>query len=380
LTTILIVTETDDIHAITVAEALNRRGAAVTLWATSDFPSRSDETAHLAMDGQTTVRIDGPDLHLFNPRFDVVWRRRPTYVLNTQALHPADRDFSDTQCSLFRSSLFQVLARDAFWVNPLEGALRAGSKLLQQEAARRAGLRIPETLFTNSMKEIRAFLARQGEVVYKPLSPGGWSGGEHDFLCYTTRVTQHTLRLVPEELLRQTPGIFQELVPKSHELRVTVMGRHVLTAKVRSQETQEGKLDWRSSYDELQMEASHLPPETEERCFALLDELGLVFGCLDFIVTPDGHHIFLEVNEMGQFLFVERYCGLPLLDAFSEFLLQAKVDFDWAEDRVAVRYTDPDLSRAAAERFTEFARAHVAVPNPLADEGITSRCNLAPGE
>src|SRR5882672_6715415 len=34
--------------------------------------------------------------------------------------------------------------------------------------------------------------------------------------------------------------------------------------------------------------------------------LGLAFGCIDLIVTPEGEHIFLEVNEMGQFLWVEQ--------------------------------------------------------------------------
>jgi hypothetical protein len=50
--------------------------------------------------------------------------------------------------------------------------------------------------------------------------------------------------------------------------------------------------------------------------------LGLAFGCIDLIVTPEGEHIFLEVNEMGQFLWVRtsqdqscsaalrRYCSI----------------------------------------------------------------------
>ena len=365
---ILIVTEADDFHAIAGAEALARKGAEVVLWATSDFPTCSEESAYFNPDGAKTIRVQGTDLDLLNPTFDAVWRRRPTYVLNEKALHPADRSFADNECSMFRRSFFFLLAPDAFWVNPLEGAARAGSKLLQHEAAGKIGLKMPATLFSNSPTQIRDFLAESGgALVYKKLSAAGWKNKDRQFLAYTALVTRENL--VPDEVLRQTPGIFQEVVPKEYELRVTVMGKRAFAAKVFSQQTEAGKLDWRRAYDELRFEPTHLPPELEQKCVALLAELGLVFGCLDFVVTPGGQHIFLEVNEMGQFLFVERYCGVPLLDAFSEFLLQGSVDFDWSEESVAVRYADQEFETAAMSRSKEFLRSHVRRPGALVDEG-----------
>jgi glutathione synthase/RimK-type ligase-like ATP-grasp enzyme len=368
---ILIFTEADDFHAIAVAEALDRKGAAATLWATSDFPTRSDESVSFGADGRRTLRIRGGGLDLLNPAFDVVWRRRPTYVLDRGALHPADRAFAENECSMFRRSLYRLLAPEAYWVNPVDGAARAGSKILQHEAAGTVGLTMPATVFTNSPREIREFLCRPGATVYKPLSPAGWKDEDRHFMPYTTLVTE--ANLVADEVLRQTPGIFQKLVPKAYELRVTVIGRQVLAAKVHSQETAKGKLDWRRSYDELRFERACLPPEVSERCLALLDKLGLVFGCFDFVVTPEGEHVFLEVNEMGQFLFVERYCGLPLLDAFAEFLLQGRPDFEWCEAGVTVRYGDAEFETAATARAAAFRAAHVASPEGLTDEGKGNR-------
>lgn len=50
--------------------------------------------------------------------------------------------------------------------------------------------------------------------------------------------------------------------------------------------------------------------------------LGLVFGCIDIIVTLNGEYCFLEVNEMGQFLWIERANPeIRILDAFCDFLL-----------------------------------------------------------
>ena len=71
---------------------------------------------------------------------------------------------------------------------------------------------------------------------------------------------------------------------------------------------------------------------------------------------------------MGQFLFVERYCGLPLLDAFAEFLLQGRVDFDWSAPAVTVRYADPDFEATAAARAQEFQSSHVGTSDALVDE------------
>lgn len=368
-TRILILTAAEDFHAVAVAEALERKQATVVLWATSDFPTRSEESVYLDQAGARSLRVRGVGLELVDPVFDVTWRRRPTHVVNHQALHPADLAFAEAECSVFRRSLYRLLAPSSFWVNPPDAAARAGSKLLQHEVAARIGLKMPETLFTNSPREIRAFLDRPGETIYKPLSPIGWrEQGGRQLAPYTAVVTQE--RLAADEVLRQTPGIFQKLVPKAHELRVTAIGRRLFAAKVLSQQTREGKLDWRRSYDELRFEPTRLPPMLEMQCLTLLDQLGLVFGCFDFIVTPAGEHVFLEVNEMGQFLFVERSCGLPLLDAFSEFLIQGRPDFDWSEAAVTVRYGDPDFEKAALARASEFLSSHVPSPPALVDESI----------
>jgi hypothetical protein len=58
---------------------------------------------------------------------------------------------------------------------------------------------------------------------------------------------------------------------------------------------------------------------------ALMDRLGLVFGSIDMIVTPDGEHVFLEVNPNGQFDWVARRAGLPIYEALAALLLAGRV-------------------------------------------------------
>jgi len=165
---------------------------------------------------------------------------------------------------------------------------------------------------------------------------------------YTSLVEERDL--VSDRVLRLTPGIYQAVVPKRYEIRVTVIGHRVFAAKIFSQDTEHGRLDWRKAYDELKMEQCTLPTSVVDRCLELMRQLGIVFGCFDFIVTPSGEYFFLEVNEMGQFLFVEHYAGLPLLDAFCNFLLQGSLDFTWDEQSVEVRYDSiEDIAKAKSE-------------------------------
>jgi hypothetical protein len=107
-----------------------------------------------------------------------------------------------------------------------------------------------------------------------------------------------------------------------------------------------------------------------EQCYALMRKLDIVFGCFDFIVRPDGQYVFLEVNQAGQFLFVENYAGLPLLDAFTEFLRQASPDFEWSPGQVAVRYSE--VKAAALERLERNLALHVSEPEATWYEGASS--------
>lgn len=85
--------------------------------------------------------------------------------------------------------------------------------------------------------------------------------------------------------------------------------------------------------------AIELPPQVRSRCRRLMQRMDLVFGCFDFIVTPEGEWVFLEVNEAGQFLFLESWCPeLPMLDMFCAFLESRDADFEYTPNACPVRF------------------------------------------
>lgn len=335
---ILILTGPEDVHAFAVREALLAKGGGVTLWQTPDFPSKSGESV-LFEGGSEAIVAQGPELELKNPHFHAVWRRRPSYAVDWNKVHPSDRKFVDIECNIFRRSMLGLIAPGAFWVNPADAAISAGYKMLQHSAAAALGLKTPDTLYSNDPWQIRAFIQRHGgEIVYKPLRGLPWQGEKSIWMSFTSRLTED--QLVEDDLLRSAPGIYQELIPKAFELRVTVMGRCILAARISSQDTEHGTLDWRRAPEEIKASPFDLPPGIAELCLLLMAKLGIVFGCFDFIVTPDGDYVFLEVNEAGQFLFLEQETGLPLLDCFSDFLLQGRADFVRHQGEAKIRYAD----------------------------------------
>jgi glutathione synthase/RimK-type ligase-like ATP-grasp enzyme len=369
----LIIAYPSDLHAVAVAHALRRKAHPATYWHSGDFPSRETESIAVSR-GATRVRARGPGLLLEDADFQSVWHRRPRIEPDRDLLHPADRNFARVQCEVLRRGFLHLLAPDAFWVNPPSAAYRVNNKILQQQAARSCGLAVPETLYSNDPREIRDFIAGSGgSAIYKPFTTAPWNDGTATWACYASVVTAG--RLVDDDILRQTPGIYQEVVPKDHELRVTIMGREAFCAKILSQETVDGRVDWRRAYDELTMVAEPLSAPVLESCLELMRRLSIVFGCFDFIVTPEGEHVFLEVNEMGQFLFIEEYTGLPLLDAFADFLIAGDPDFRYRKERPAVRFGE--LHEEIARTMEENERAHVPASRDEFDERPESARSLS---
>ena len=58
-----------------------------------------------------------------------------------------------------------------------------------------------------------------------------------------------------------------------------------------------------------------------QQMFAALD---IIYGAVDFIVTPDGDYIFLEVNPAGQFMWMQHDLGLDMSGCFADLLTAGK--------------------------------------------------------
>ena len=107
--------------------------------------------------------------------------------------------------------------------------------------------------------------------------------------------------------VENAPHLFQELIHKRVDVRVTVIGKSIFATLIDSQ-TGSGSIDWRNDYS-VKMEPYQLPHLVEEQCFNLLKAYGLNYGAIDLCITPDGDFVFFEINCAGQYLWAERRTG-----------------------------------------------------------------------
>ena len=68
--------------------------------------------------------------------------------------------------------------------------------------------------------------------------------------------------------------------------------------------------------------AVRAPGEVANRRRALVQELGLRYGAIDLILTPDDRFVFLEINPNGQYLWIELATDLPISAAIADHLLE----------------------------------------------------------
>ena len=369
MSAILVLTKPRDFHTYAVAEALRLKGERAVLWHGTDFPSRQTASFAVSADG-VALELTGPDLSIDRP-FEIVWNRRLGNHVLPETLHPADRLAAGRNCQHFMWSLWHLVGPDAFWVNPLAPIPTAVLKPHQLRLAREVGLAVPATLFSNDPRRIEGFLDQHPDAIYKSFHGGAWKTPDGVVSQFTSPVTRDDL---PEDdVLQACPGIFQERVAKDHELRVTFFGDLAVTARLRSQENPLALEDWRAAFSTLAVEPGELPEDVTARCRQLMRRLGIVFGCFDFIVTPEGGHVFLEINPMGQFLFLERLCPeLPMLDLFADLLLGADPAGPAGLPAVpAVRLAD--VWSEAERQMIESAERHVLPENQGVEETDDAR-------
>lgn len=272
-----------------------------------------------------------------------VWWRRPVAPIIPTWVHKDDAPFAGQELRLFLHSLWCHLGATAFWVNPYRVVQAQLPKSLQQRAAIACGFDTPATLYSNDPAQIKKFIDDQkGCVVYKAYGQQKniWRDEAKTslFQLYTTEIEETDLP--SDALLAAVPGIYQEIIPKAYELRVTVMGYQIFAVQVCSQENPKAKVDWRRDQLNLQYKTIQIPREIANRCLSVCQHLDIVLGCIDLAVTPDGRYVFFEVNEAGQFLWLEDVVDLPLLDAFAEFLKQGRPDFAWEPSGRSLRVRD----------------------------------------
>ncbi|HEY9732139.1 MAG TPA: hypothetical protein V6C89_09505 [Drouetiella sp.] len=300
---VLILSSEDDQHAKAVREILLGMKIEVDLFRLDQLIRSCSFSYELgALKNFSSIEKEDDVVLDLNSYFSV-WYRRPGSVRATEFAEPWIGKMVESEARTAIDGIFRSL--DCLWMNLPANNLACSNKLWQLQMAKKLGFSIPETLVTNNPQLVHKFFEdSNGKVIYKLM-------GEQTNLMMPANENPRGISTMPlrkEDLpfieqVALAPHMFQRYIQKAYDLRVTVVGEEIFCTRIDSQSGR-GKIDWRHDYN-VGMEAVQLPDELTEKCFELTRRLGLNYGAIDLVLTPDEDYIFLEINCGGQYLWIE---------------------------------------------------------------------------
>jgi glutathione synthase/RimK-type ligase-like ATP-grasp enzyme len=316
----------DDRTVVALERALARRGADIL---TIDAAALE----HARIGVPFTLDVAHPDvssISIDDVSAALLWRSTVPNAhdarLDAIRHDPDALNFVLAQWSRLSRGLWHALEyAGVFCVNPATSVTMWEDKLTQLVVAGEVGLATPATRYLCDLSVAADFADEYGgHIVYKPFSPYGGPPrvDGHITELYSQVVSSSELRAQAGDTLVATPGIFQPYVDKAFELRVVYVGDTVFACRIESQQSTVADKDWRRYDLEHTPHLVHeLDATVEKQIGELMRRMNLCFGSIDLIVTPEGEHVFLEVNPVGQFGWIVAQTGLPIHERLADLLV-----------------------------------------------------------
>jgi len=298
---VLILSNSTDIHAAHLKNALIQAGAKVDYLDTRMFPTQvqiswqpNNQTGYLTLPGGNKLRLQ--NIH------SVFWRTfSEVYIPPLKDLNQQRIAFNDSMSAI--RSLIQ--ACPARWVNSWQAYQFHKEKPLQLSKAKQIGITIPETLISNDPQQVIEFYKDKKKVIFKPVY-----GGSHTQLLTDDHLHLNRINLA----LKLSPITIQEYIPGTN-IRSYVIGETVYSAEINS-----NYLDFRED-SAAKLIPLELPESIREQCLAITREFMLEWTAIDWRLKPTGEYVFLEANPSPMFLHFEHQTGFPITQELLKLLM-----------------------------------------------------------
>jgi glutathione synthase/RimK-type ligase-like ATP-grasp enzyme len=288
-----------DNHVAPIRWALQQAGYSVQCWCGLAWTEA--EQAWLLLRDEPRLSL-GP--HLLEPG-DSVWLRQP----DQPDFGPGSGDHptppSSHYTSFFASIASMIEMQPVRCMNPYSVSRLIRHKPVQLHFARVSGLKTPATLMSNAPQAIRSFFDDGHRIVCKPFVSHFWENSAGSTAVAGTFELSRD-QLPEDEVFTFAPAIYQQRVAKSFDVRTVLMGQSVYSFALR---TQDGALDWRpqAALGKTRVEPVATPAQVERALLTFAQKTGVCFGSADFAVDANGEWWFLEINEQGQFLWLDQF-------------------------------------------------------------------------
>lgn len=312
----------DDEHAIKVSSLIQKNFESVLLerekygiaWNISCFTENED----------TNVIITENNRIINLREINSIYLRRD-FTIESQDItgnySEGEKRYIASQRAIHVNSCIKFLSRVLPTINNPDSNYACLSKILQINVAQKAGLNVPKSFFGGSFEDCKIDLNEQ--LCIKPLEGIHLKEGGNTYAHYAVLLEDKSNEAL--KTLEFCPAIIQNYVPKAYELRITVVGNKIFPCKIDSQKSEVGKIDWRHhDWENTPHFKVDLPLDIENKILCLMEMLDLSYGAIDMIFDGNDYY-FLEINSMGQWLWIEDFTEMPISRAIAELLCNAKL-------------------------------------------------------
>lgn len=262
------------------------------------------------------LQLDG---HWWVPEdFSNVWYRRPERVKRNGIPDEGDGKLILDEWSEVLDGFLAQIPRPR-WMNYPAANVLASNKIQQLTLAATLGLTIPDTLVTQDPDALRAFARRHnGRIIVKPMSVGHVDAGKDspEAVIYTNAIEARQLDDLADLVI--CPTLFQELVEKEVDVRITVVDREVTAVDLAVRDRAGVQLVdvRRDNMRNVTYKRRVLPDAVHARLSALMGAYGLRYAAIDMAVTACGEWVFFEINPNGQWAWIDLNGGASIFASF----------------------------------------------------------------
>lgn len=318
---IIILSDAHDSHADIVEQKLLTAGQ---IFFRLNLDTISLLTTHLTFDGSKWI-IKKNDKTISSEDISAIWLRRGFVELLLD-----EKESQDVNFLIWKNEWNKVLLgfymgiQSVPWLSPIKTSFRAENKFFQLQMAKKVGLTMPQQIVSNDKLKLLDFATNNNnEIVLKLMSQEFYKINDEYQGIYVNKVSSQKLNDFMEA--GENPITLQQYIDKQYEVRYTVVGKEHFACRIDSQDSNRTKIDWRR-YDIANTPHYSIEPpdDIHQKVDALLDELEINFGAIDFIVDHENEWWFLEINPLGQWLWIEDLTGMDISGSITRWLCENK--------------------------------------------------------
>ena len=291
-----------DDHAAPIQWALEQAGYQAACW--SGVSWTEQEQASLLLEQM-------PIMHLGAHRVetgDVIWLRQPGQPVHRPAVsETGEKSTVSSYPAFFESLAYMLETLPVRCINRFSASCLVRNKAVQLHLAGASGLKIPATLMSNSPAAVREFFDENpNNAICKAFASHVWQQQGAEDVAVTETFCLSREQLPPDEVFTYAPAIYQQMVKKQFDVRTVLMGERIYSFALR---TTGNSLDWRhdAALRNLHVEPIVTPVHVESGILRFAHKTGVSLGSIDFAVDRNGEWWFLEINEQGQFLWLDEF-------------------------------------------------------------------------